>query len=264
VAARKRSTAHTAALPATAAPALARVVPSPRSLAVGVALFVLAAAAYGVARETSLFAVRILDVRGGTPLIRAQVRRALASEEGVSLLRVDGRSLGALLAPLPTVRSFTYDRAFPNTLRVVVRREQAVAVLRRGARAYLVSSTARVIKPLAHARRSHLPRLWVTRDVRVHTGSSLPRRVATAATTLGSLRGAPFPGGIRSVRAGRELTLVLGTGLELRLGDPGDLRLKLTIARKILRSTGLESGSGYLDVSVPERPVLSLKPRVEG
>lgn len=243
---------------------LAVPVPTLRSLAAGVALFVLAAGAYGVARETSIFAVRTIDVRGGTPLIRAQVRRALGHEEGVSLLKIDGRGLDAALAPLPAVRSFTYDRAFPNTLRVVVRPEQPVLVLRRGADAYLVSSTARVIKPLAHPHRSRLPRLWVKRDVPVRLGAVLPRRIASAATTLGPLRGATLPGGIRSVRAGRELTLVLGSGLELRLGDRSDLQLKLTIARRILRSTGLAPGAGYLDVSVPERPVLALKPQVGG
>ena len=48
---------------------------------------------------------------------------------------------------------------------------------------------------------------------------------------------------------------MLGGGLELRLGDGGDLRLKLAIARRILRRTGAASaGGGYLDVSVPERP----------
>jgi hypothetical protein len=73
------------------------------------------------------------------------------------------------------------------------------------------------------------------------------------------LRGAPLPGGVHVVRAGdKELTLVLGGGLELRLGGGGDLRLKLAIARRILRQTGAAAaGGGYLDVSVPERPVLS-------
>jgi cell division septal protein FtsQ len=155
-------------------PAFGRVVPSLRSLAVGVALFALAAGGYAVARETSLFAVQALDVRGGTPSIRAQVRKALAGEEGVSLLKIDGRSLDAALAPLPAVRSFTYDRAFPNTLRVVVRPEEPVLVLRRGARAYLVSSTARVIRPLVHPRLSRLPRLWVTHTVHVRLGATLP------------------------------------------------------------------------------------------
>jgi cell division protein FtsQ len=243
---------------------LVRVVPSLRSVAAGLLLFMLAAGGYGLARETSLFAVRTIDVRGGTPLIRAQVRKALAAEGGTSLLKVDGRGLDALIAPIPSVRSFTYDRSFPNTLRVVVRPEQPVLVLRRGADAFLVSSSARVIRPLAHPRRSNLPRLWLTRKVRVRVGATLPQAIASAATTLAPLRGAPLPGGIRSIRAGRELTLVLASGLELRLGDRGDLQLKLAIARRILRTTGLEPGSGYLDVSVPERPVLALKPQVAG
>jgi hypothetical protein len=71
---------------------------------------------------------------------------------------------------------------------------------------------------------------------------------------------------VRFVQGGnRGLTLGLGGGLELRLGDGGDLRLKLAIARRILRATGAaKAGEGYLDVSVPERPVLSLNPQVGG
>jgi hypothetical protein len=68
------------------------------------------------------------------------------------------------------------------------------------------------------------------------------------------------------VQAGAHtLTLTLGGGLELRLGDAGDLRLKLAIARRILGVTGAATaGGGYLDVSVPERPVLSSNSQVGG
>jgi hypothetical protein len=62
-----------------------------------------------------------------------------------------------------------------------------------------------------------------------------------------------------------ELTLVLRSGLEVRLGDSGDLRLKLAIARRILRALGTDATTGYLDVSVPERPVAgAVNPRVGG
>jgi len=209
--------------------------------------------------------VRSIEIRGGDPGLQAQVRKALAGELGVSLLKVDSAGLDRRIAPLPGVRSFTYDRAFPNTLRLVVRPEEPVLVLRRAADAYLVAASGRVIRPLARPRLSHLPRLWVTRRVDVRVGGTLPRALATAATTLAPLRSAPLPGGIRTVRAGKELTLVLGGGLELRLGDRGDLKLKLTIARRILRATAAATaGAGYLDVSVPERPVLSLKSQVAG
>jgi cell division protein FtsQ len=268
VAARKRSTARTAVLPAREnlpGVTLARFAPSARSLLAGLLVLALAFGCYLAARETSIFAVRTLDVRGGSPVLEAQVRKALAAEVGRSLLLVDDQGLTREIAPLPGVRSFTYDRAFPNTLRVVVRPEEPVLVLRQAAHAYLVAATGRVIRPLVHPRLSHLPRLWVTREVRVRVGERLPRGVARAATTLAPLRAAPLPGGVRSVKAGRELTLVLGGGLEVRLGDQGDLQLKLAIARRILRTTGATLfGDGYLDVSVPERPVLSLKSQVGG
>jgi hypothetical protein len=245
---------------------LARLAPSGRSVLIGLALFALAIGGYAGARETSIFAVRTIDIRGGNEALRAQVKAALAAEVGRSLMKIDGDSLGRSIAPLPGVRSFAYDRAFPNTLRIVLRPEQPVLVLRTGADAYLVSATGRVIKTLAHPRLSHLPRLYVSRkDLQVKVGEPLPPMVGAPATALAPLQGAPLPGGVRLVRGGKELTLVLGGGLEVRLGDRGDLQLKLAIARRILRATAAATtGGGYLDVSVPERPVLSLNSQVGG
>ena len=63
----------------------------------------------------------------------------------------------------------------------------------------------------------------------------------------------------------KELTLVLRSGLELRLGDAGDLRLKLAVARRILLLQGAETSADYIDVTVPERPVVGgLNTQVEG
>jgi hypothetical protein len=62
-----------------------------------------------------------------------------------------------------------------------------------------------------------------------------------------------------------ELTLTLGHGLQVLLGDASALRLKLTIARRILALTNAAAaGTGYVDVSVPERPVLSPNSQVGG
>jgi hypothetical protein len=69
------------------------------------------------------------------------------------------------------------------------------------------------------------------------------------------LRDLRFPAEVRSVVAhDGDLTLVLAAGRDIRLGDGGDLRLKLTIAARILPLT---IGGSYIDVSVPERPVTS-------
>jgi hypothetical protein len=167
------------------------------------------------------------------------------------------------------VRSFTYDRAFPHTLRVVVRREVPVLVVRRvpGADAFLVASSGRVLRMLPHAHLSQLPRLWVKRSaVQITVGEPLPADLRPAAHTLGALRGAGLPGGVSTVSVAHgELALTLSGGFQVRLGDAGDTRLKLAIARRILRLTGAAAGgTGYVDVSVPERPVLDTNSQVGG
>jgi cell division protein FtsQ len=267
VAARRRTTARAAVLPARRGVSeIGRIAPSGRSLLVGIALLLAAFGGYLAARDTSVFAVQAIDVRGGTPQIRASARAALRDEIGVSLLRVDGSTIERRLTDLSSVRGFRYDRAFPHTLRVTIRPERPVLVLRQSDRAYLVAASGRVLRALPHPRLSGLPRLYVTRDVEVTAGARLPASVAGAAAVLAPLEGAPLPGGVHLVEAGkRGVTLVLGRGLQLRLGDTGDLRLKLAIARRILRTTAAAgSGGGYLDVSVPERPVLAANAQVGG
>ena len=244
---------------------LAGFVPSGRSVVVGVALFVFAIAAYIGALETSVFGVATIDVRGATPQVREQVREALAPERGSSLLKIDGNELDRRLAAIPGVRSFTYDRSFPHTLRIRLKREWPALVLRRGSDAYLLSTDGRVLQRLVDYRRSRLPRLYVPRDTRIAVGETTAGPILAAGTSLGPLRGAPLPGGVRFVVSNdKNLTFVLGASrFELRLGDSGDLRLKLAIARRILRQTGaVGAGAGYLDVSVPERPVLLTNPKV--
>jgi len=269
VAARRRPTADVAPAPVRGSlPDLRQLTPSGRSLVVGLALAVLAIGAYVGARDTSVFAVQTLDVRGGNPELREQVTEALAADLGTSLLRVNSGVVASQVDPIPGVRSFTIDRAFPHTLRVTVKREVPVLVVRQvpGRAAFLVGASGRVIRALPHSRLSHLPRLWVTKAVGVQVGGALPQQLSAAATALTPLQSAALPGGVSSVQVGKdELTLTLGGGLQVRLGDTGDLRLKLAIARRILTQTGAALGrTGYLDVSVPLRPVLSTEPQVAG
>lgn len=267
MAARRNPTARTAALTARRGlPELGRLLPSGRSVLCGLAILLVAVAGYFLARDTSMFAVTTVDVRGGTPALRRQIEKALAGEVGRSLLRVDGATLDDRLSALPDVRSFTYDRSFPHTLEVVVRAERAVLVVRQGDRAFLVAATGRVLRPLADPRVSKLPRLYVKKDVTLTIGDTAPRAVTASAAALAAIRVAALPSGVRFVRAGpAELTLLLGTGFEVRLGDPSDLRLKLAIARRILQATGAAAtGHGYLDVAVPERPVLNSNSQVGG
>lgn len=267
MAARRRSTARAAALPARpGAPQLERFAPSLRSVLVGLGLLAAAGALYLVARQTSLFAVTTFDVRGGTPAIRAEVRTALAADQGRSLLRVDRGQVAGLLATVPDVASFRFDRHFPHTLRVTIRAERAALVLRRGPDAFLVSTTGRVLRRLPHPRASSLPRVWLRAQTQIAVGQELAAADgAAAASAIAAARAVGLRYAVRTVTGGGEgLTLVLPSSFEVRLGDPGDLRLKLTIAGRILAAeTAVTTAAGYLDVSVPERPVLSANSQVE-
>jgi len=267
MAARRRTTARTAVLPARRGlDELTRLAPSGRSFLIGLAILLASIGAYVAARDTSMFAVRTLDVRGGTPELRREVRAALADQLGLSLLRVGGAGLDQRVSALSGVRGFTYDRAFPHTLRVVIRAEHPVLVVRQSERAYLVSATGRVLRLLPHRQLSRLPRLYVKKDVTLTIGGTAPPSVRGAASALAVIREAALPTGVRFVESGAtELTLFLGSGFEVRLGDATDLRLKLAIARRILASTrAATSGVGYLDVAVPERPVLDTNSQAGG
>ena len=75
-----------------------------------------------------------------------------------------------------------------------------------------------------------------------------------AVRTVAPLVRAPLPARVASVRyLDDELTLVLRSGVQVRLGDDSDRALKLELARRLLPR--LVEGEVYLDVSVPERPV---------
>ena len=59
----------------------------------------------------------------------------------------------------------------------------------------------------------------------------------------------------------RNARAVIGRGLQVRLGPPTQLDLKLRVAVRVLRSmqTATRSALGYVDVSVPARPALGYK-----
>ncbi|MBI4172834.1 MAG: FtsQ-type POTRA domain-containing protein [Actinobacteria bacterium] len=234
--------------------ALSRLAPSGRSLLLGFALLAATAGAYAAARETSVFAVRSVDVRGARPAVAAQVEQELAPALGQSLLAVDLERLRRRAEALPTVLAVSFDRAFPHTLRIVVTPERPVAVARQGAGSWLVSARGRVMGELERGARRGLPRLWLKRNVKIEVGGLFGGDTASAVRAVAPLARKPLPGRVSLVRVTPdELTLVQRSGLEVRLGDASDLALKLAVARRILPA--LAGVGGYLDVSVPERPV---------
>jgi len=246
---------------------LLRVLPSGRALLIATALVLIAAGLYGIARETSMFAVRAVDVQGAPPAVAAQVRAALRPVEGTNLLALKARDVVPRVENLPAVRSATFDRDFPHTLRVRVVPEVPVAVLRSGAASWLISARGRVISVVDGGTLRAVPRIWLPAGFDVQTGAFLTGDAAAAARALLAFRDAGFARGVTWARI-REGELTLGThsGLELRLGLPVDLPLKIAIVKRISRTLRPPSDGGpvYLDVSVPERPVAGTNSQVSG
>jgi cell division protein FtsQ len=239
---------------------IARLLPSLRSVLLGLGILAVAAGVSAAARERSVFAVHRLDVAGAQPRLRAQIERTLKPLLGVNLLALDGARVRRDVDALPGVRSVRYDRSFPHTLRIVVVPETPVAIFHRGAQTWLVSARGRLIARVAPRTRPGLPRVWVPAKGTVAAGEILaPDGGAVVAQALALAAHAPVRIATASLAHG-ELTLRLRSGLSVLFGRPTDLRLKLAIARRTL--TLLPPGATYLDVSVPERPVAGANPRL--
>jgi cell division protein FtsQ len=233
---------------------------------VGIALLACAGLAFVGARETSVFAVDEVTVRGAPPKVERDVREALGPLASVSLLKLDGGSVARRLAGVAWVATSTVDRSFPHTLVVTVHPERPLAVLRGGARGWLLSARGRVLQKLPLRARPGLPRIWAGRQASPAVGTVLGDTAGgRAARALAPLPWLRFPAHVSSVAVTRDqLTFVLRSGIQLRLGDASDLKLKLAVARRVLPKLGPVASGAYLDVSVPERPVALTNPQVGG
>ena len=233
---------------------LGRIVPSARSLLLWFGVLGGVLLALVVARETPLFGVRAIEVTGAPPGVQRQVERALQDRRGESLVGLDLDAAQTDITTLSTVAAVSFDRAYPHTLRVTVVPERPVAVVRQGAAAFVVSDRGRVIASVPRTKRPELARIWVARDVSLEPGAIVDGDLRIAVGAVAPLAGVRFPGRVVSVATEEEqLTLRLGSGLELRLGEPTHVDLKLAVAGRVLPL--LPVGSGYLDLSVPDRPV---------
>jgi cell division protein FtsQ len=232
---------------------LARFSPTRRSLALGFGVLAIALGGYLIARESSLFAVNRIEVRGSSRQVSRQVRAALASVVGRPLVGLNGSAVLQRVDALPTVVSASYDRAFPHTLRIFVVPERPAAVLRRGPESWLVSARGRVMERLPSPGVSRLPRIWISTHTPVRTGAELSESGPATAARAAGLAGALTARVASVAYTGGTLVFHLRSGLELLLGDAGDIKLKVAVATRALMS--LPSGSTYLDVSIPGRPV---------
>jgi cell division protein FtsQ len=238
-----------------------------RALAVLALLATAVVLAYAAARYTSLFALRELEVTGGSAAVNQGVREAGRPFLGESLVALDRDEVRRRLAALPTIRAVRVDRAFPHTLRVVIVPERALAVVRNGQEAWLVSERGRVIRSADSA--AARPLVWTASEPDLEPGATVQGENVLLALQALRLVPSGFPERIQTARAtDGEITLVLAGGLEVRLGRADELSLKLAVAARVLgaQSAAEQAEITYLDVSVPEKAVggTTLNSQLEG
>ena len=130
-----------------------------------------------------------------------------------------------------------YDRSFPNTLRSSSQPDEPAAVLRSGQDGWLVSEHGAILNQLRGPFPLTLPSIWVSRDTIRQRRAALPATVDTALRGLAAARQSrsTLLPAVRKVRAvAGEVTFVLRSHVELRLGNARDIALKLAVADRVL------------------------------
>ncbi len=211
-------------------------------------------------RASPMFGVDEIAVAGvkgaGAKAIQARADSVIGSK---SLLAVDPQAVADAIAGLPLVRSVQVDRAFPHTLRIRVVAERAAAVVETGTSRYTIARSGRVMGDAPAS--SKLPQLSATAAAVPQPGQALPPstrdqvRLAAALLDHTDLRVTL----IADDQSG--LSARLAGGTQLRLGDASVLDRKLVVAASLLakRPRGADGEPltlKYLDVSVPDHPVL--------
>ena len=145
--------------------------------------------------------------------------------------------------------------------------ERALAVVRNGQEAWLVSERGRVIR--AANRGARQPLVWTAAEPDLAPGAVVESENVLLA--LQALRRLPrrFPERVDTARASNgEITVVLESGMEIRLGGADQLALKLAVAARVLgtMTAADRAGLAYLDVSVPGKAVggSTLNSQLEG
>jgi cell division protein FtsQ len=214
------------------------------------------------ARETPLFALEDVSVTGAPPAVRRAVIQETEGVRGESLVALDSAALIRRLEALPSVLSARFDRAFPHTLRLFVEPERPLAVVHEGTNAWVVSERGRVIRRAEAGKARAFPKLRLPAQSGLSPGTFIDGRDAQIVLTALAKLPRKFPVRVHAARLedGEVIFILAGTSgarPELRLGEPTEVGVKLAVAAVVLRSLGAdERGSlGYLDVSLPDRPV---------
>jgi cell division protein FtsQ len=223
--------------------------PHARAVAACVGVLALLAVGWLWLRDSSLVAVRQVDVTGLSGSDAPRVRAALQeAARDMTTLHVRTKQLQTALAPFPAVRSVDAHADFPHRLRVVVHERVAVGAVAAGNERVAVAADGTLLRGSATG---GLPLVSVGTEP---GGDSVGDRGAQHAIALLSAAPAALRARVERVYTGpRGLTAPLTDGPVLFFGGSERMRAKWTAVASVLADRS-SAGATYLDVRMPERP----------
>ncbi len=228
--------------------------PRPRTLLAASAALALLLAGWFWLRDSSLVAVRSVEVTGVPGPQGASIRDALArAARSMTTLDVNRSALDGAAAPYALVKRLEVSASVPHTLRIHVVTNVAVGVLVADGRQVAVASDGTLLRDVAVA-----PGLAQIQLRSLPAGARLTDPVAVAAVEALGAAPPALRGRVASVRttAASGLTLQLEHGPLLVFGDSGALAAKWAAAAAVLADQQA-AGASSIDVSAPQRPAVA-------
>jgi len=214
-------------------------------------------------RSSDVFAVKRVTSTATEHVTPGEISRATAGARGVSLLRLSTGAIENTLSALPYVRSVEVHRRFPNTLDIKLLEYEPAARLRAAnGDLWLVAADGRALEKTST---TVLPLVVSAASVSPVAGKRVANAIIAALPVAALLRdkdtATSLPPTARIfVAATGEVIVALKDGAELRLGEPTQLKQKLTAAAAVIEQC-LRVGKEvqYVDASVPDRVAVNAK-----
>lgn len=215
-----------------------------------VAVIVLTGGGYLWLRQSSLVAVRDVQISGITASDGDKVRAALESAaKDMTTLHVREEILHDATAPYSSVDDLKVEADFPHTLRIqVVERRAVAAIARPGTRRVPVTSNGTLLRGVTAER--DLPSVNLKSDP---AGTRVTDRRVLNALAVASAAPLPLRGKTDQVKVDKRGVIVdLKNGPELIFGERADADKKWAAAARVLAEISAQ-GATYLDLRIPGR-----------
>jgi cell division protein FtsQ len=218
-------------------------------LAVGIALAVLLAVAWGVS-ASPLLAVDHVKIHGLQHLTPGDIETAAGVHPGDAMVWIDTTGAVQGIEGLPYVLRASLRREWPNTVRISVHERTPSAWVDGPAGKALVDRTGRVLETI-DATPPGMPQLVGAKLVPPPGGAI---DITGAARVAGALHGIAAAGTTSVEATDHGIVMHLASGPEIRMGEATRVGVKIRAALAVLAASEGEPVA-YVDVSVPTNPV---------